>query len=49
MKNSICRTKEKKDMPKRITFRPKTKEARDKFYELGGAKWINRILMGLVR
>lgn len=50
MKNSICHTKAGKPKVKQlppIVFRPKTKKARDKFFELGGSRWINRILEGL--
>lgn len=51
MKNSICISKigrpKKLDKQKPILFRPKSKAVRDKFYELGGSRWINRILEGL--
>jgi hypothetical protein len=32
----------------KVAFVPKTKKARDKFFELGGSRWINRILEGLL-
>jgi hypothetical protein len=50
-KNSICATKggrPKEDRPKPVSWRPKSKAARDKYLQLGGARWLNRILEGMV-
>lgn len=50
MKNIICHDKGRpktKQIVAKIQFRPRSKKARDKFFELGGSKWINRILDSL--
>lgn len=52
MKNLICTDKKAKgrpkvDRPKRVQWRPKTQAARDKFLEIGGSRWLDRIMEGL--
>lgn len=58
MKNDICVTKHqvtpKAGRPRKpqiatVGWRPKSKKARDKFYELGGSRWLDRVLEGLVK
>jgi len=59
VKNSICITnaqivaklqkggRPKKQAANPVMWRPKTPEARSKFLEMGGSKWLDRIMGGL--
>lgn len=59
--NSICITssqiverlqkggRPKKEAPNPVMWRPKSPEARNKFIEMGGSKWLDRIMEGLTK
>jgi hypothetical protein len=36
------------DRPKPVSWRPPTQAIKDKYSELGGARWLNRILQELL-
>jgi len=52
-KNNIYTTKNKVGRPKgdvaeTVHWRPRSKEVREKFLEIGGARWLNRVIEGLM-
>lgn len=58
MKNVICSHKNelvskpgrpKKQQFKIVRWRPKSQKARDKFFEIGGSRWLDRIMEGLTK
>ena len=57
MKNIFCSdtrqiitraTKPKVEQFTQVRWRPKSKEAREKFFEIGGSRWLDRVINGLV-